>query len=512
MSAEPALGKVFSNRRDRAVSDSVVGIVKRDYLSVPSLVLIDLAALGLSIFFALLVRSYILMPLFPDALSQKLLGNTFEQVWWFPLLLLFCLAYEHLYVKRLPFWTEVEVIFKAVSLAVIITIFLLYLSKIADEISRTLIVTTWLVLALLLPLFRWYGKLLLVKLKIWSRPVLVAGTENSSKMIIRALSREKTMGYEVKGVLSDDRDHKDHRADQAKTNKNILPAAPVLGGVEDAESILEQTGIKDMIIAMPGLPSRQLVDLANRLQPVVCNLLLVPDLFGLSLSGIEVQYFFEEQTLLLHIKNRLKSAFNRAIKRTFDLALGTLMLLFCLPLLTVLALAVKLDSKGPVFYAGERIGRGGAGFICYKFRTMYSDADSILDQHLAVDEKARSEWQLYKKLITYDPRVTRFGALLRRFSLDELPQLYNVIRGEMSLVGPRPYIPEEKVLMGAWLHDILVAKPGLTGLWQVSGRNRISFEGRLKLDAWYMKNWSPWLDLVLLLKTVRVVLKREGAY
>lgn len=419
--------------------------------------------------------------------------------------MLFCLAYENLYAKRLPFWTEVELILKAATLAVFFSVVFLYLAKVSSDVSRTLIIIIWCTMVFLLPLFRYYGKVFLNKINIWKRPVIIIGNGEKSSIIARALEREKTMGYEIIGAL----------ADKGKKEHNNISGSkhfPIMGTIDEAEKIIASTGVKDIILAVPGLPSHKLVELANRLQPVVGNILLVPDLFGLSLSGIEAEYFFEEQTLLLHIKNRLKSLFNRCVKRIFDLLLGAIVLLVSIPVLLLVALAIKLESKGPVFFKQSRLGQGGSTFICFKFRTMYINADDILREYLSSSDKAREEWEKYNKLIDYDPRVTRVGKVLRKFSLDELPQILNVLQGEMSLVGPRPYLPREKEQMGDWLYDIMVAKPGLTGLWQVSGRNRISFEGRLKLDSWYMKNWSLWLDLVLLLKTVRVVLKREGAY
>ena len=215
---------------------------------------------------------------------------------------------------------------------------------------------------------------------------------------------------------------------------------------------------------------------------------------------------------MLQIRNRLRSKINSTVKRVFDLLFGTLLVLISIPAILLIATIIKLDSPGPVFYQDKRIGRNGTKFNCIKFRTMKVNSDQILKSYLAANKKARLEWELYNKLITYDPRVTRPGRFLRSLSLDELPQLFNILKGEMSLVGPRPYLPREKGQMGTYAYDILVGKPGLTGLWQVSGRNQLAFTSRLKLDSWYMKNWSLWLDTVLILKTVRVVMKRDGAY
>ncbi|KLU59388.1 UDP-glucose:undecaprenyl-phosphate glucose-1-phosphate transferase [Peptococcaceae bacterium CEB3] len=288
--------------------------------------------------------------------------------------------------------------------------------------------------------------------------------------------------------------------------------APRLGSFVDAPEVIQRTGVSDLILAAPGLKPERLVELVNRLQPFVNNIMVVPDLFGLSLNGIEAEYFLDEQLLLLNIRNRLKSALNRGVKRAFDLFLGLLSLLIALPAGVLIALAIRIDSRGPAFFVQTRLGQDGREFSCLKFRTMYRDSDSILKTHLKRSSQARKEWEKFNKLKGEDPRVTRVGAILRRYSLDELPQLLNVLVGDMSLVGPRPYLPREERKIGSALYDIQVTKPGLSGLWQVSGRNNIDFAGRVKLDVWYVRNWSLWLDIVLLLRTVGVVWKRDGAY
>ncbi len=468
--------------------------------SVVALILVDLVAVTISLMAAYLVRNYLLIAMFPGIISNKLLAHTFEIFWWYPLIFIVALAYEKLYHKRLPFWIEVQWIFKAGIMTLFLTVVMLYLVGIGEEVSRSLVLLTWLFAMLALPFFRYYGKKALLKYNIWSKPVIIVGNSETIHLIKGALQREVTMGYKVVGCIDSE------AADETQ------PGSACLGSLSEAEAVIQAAGVDDLFITDSGLSSVELVELTNRLQPLVNTINLVPDLFGVSLSGIEAAYFFEEQAVLLQIKNRLRSGMNRTIKRIFDLTLGALINLLSLPLVLLISLAIKLDSRGPVFYVSERIGREGKPFLCYKFRTMYEDSDHILQRFLAENEQAAYEWRRFRKLITEDPRVTRVGRTLRCFSLDELPQLINVLHGEMSLVGPRPYLPEEREEMGSYSFDILVGQPGLTGLWQVSGRNKLSFDGRLKLDAWYMKNWSLWLDLVMLLKTVRVVLKRDGAY
>ena len=178
----------------------------------------------------------------------------------------------------------------------------------------------------------------------------------------------------------------------------------------------------------------------------------------------------------------------------------------------VVTLLIKLDSQGPVFYIHSRLGKNGREFLCFKFRTMKQNCDSTLEEYLRAEPTAGKEWEKFAKLRCFDPRLTTIGAKLRRYSIDELPQLINVIKGEMSLVGPRPYLPREEKQMGCSASIILQITPGITGLWQVRGRNSVDFRGRLLLDTWYVKNWTLWLDAVILFKTIRVVLTGRDAY
>jgi len=215
---------------------------------------------------------------------------------------------------------------------------------------------------------------------------------------------------------------------------------------------------------------------------------------------------------MLKINNNLKSDFNKFVKKSFDVVFSILLLPFLFVMVVIFGILIRADSRGSVFLMQDRIGKEGKLFKCIKFRTMFWNADEILDNYLEKNEEVRAEWSRYKKLRDYDPRVTRVGRFLRRTSLDELPQIFNVLAGDMSFVGPRPYLPEENEEIRGYSDLILLASPGITGLWQVSGRNILDFEERVKLAAWYVLNWSLWLDIVILFKTIRVVLNKEGAY
>ncbi len=202
---------------------------------------------------------------------------------------------------------------------------------------------------------------------------------------------------------------------------------------------------------------------------------------------------------------------SRRFKRVFDIAFALLLGLIAVPVGLLIASAIKLDSPGPVFFVHTRIGRGNRRFRLWKFRSMVTDADEVLQRHIDAHPALALEWRLSHKLRS-DPRVTRVGRLLRKTSLDELPQLWNVLRGDMSMVGPRPIVEAEIPKYGASFALYSQVLPGLTGLWQVSGRNDTTYRERVELDSRYIRNWTPTADLAVLLRTVRVVLGGRGAY
>ncbi|MBP3817751.1 MAG: sugar transferase, partial [Butyrivibrio sp.] len=230
------------------------------------------------------------------------------------------------------------------------------------------------------------------------------------------------------------------------------------------------------------------------------------------MADVEAQSLFSEEILMLHMRNNLALRRNQIYKRIFDLVLTVTGGLLISPILLLLAIYIKMDSKGSVFYNADRIGKNGKIFRCYKFRSMYVNGDKILQDYLEKNPEAAEEWKTYAKLRDYDPRVTKAGTWMRKYSLDELPQVLNVIKGDMSLVGPRPYLPREKEDIGSDIKTITLSLPGITGYWQVSGRNDVSFQERVAMDTWYVRNWSVWLDIMYLAKTFQAVLFGRGAY
>lgn len=237
---------------------------------------------------------------------------------------------------------------------------------------------------------------------------------------------------------------------------------------------------------------------------------VIPNVAGIPLYSTDMSLLFSHEMLFMRINNNLAKRSSRILKRTMDI-FGSLAIITMLsPVLLYLYYTVKKDG-GNAIYGHPRIGRNGKTFKCLKFRSMVVNSKEVLEELLANDPEARAEWEKDFKLKN-DPRITKIGAFIRKTSLDELPQLFNVLKGEMSLVGPRPIVADELERYQDDVDYYLMAKPGMTGLWQVSGRNDVDYDTRVYFDSWYVKNWSLWNDIAILFKTVNVVLKRDGAY
>jgi undecaprenyl-phosphate galactose phosphotransferase len=281
---------------------------------------------------------------------------------------------------------------------------------------------------------------------------------------------------------------------------------------EDATSWLEVLKAHEVgfvVVALgngDGAKERAVVSALSRARVLFA---LVPTFDGLPVLGFSQQYFFSHDIMLLVCRNNLARPFSRLLKMVFDQIVAAVLLVLLSPLFLVIASLVRADG-GPAFFGHRRIGLNGDRFRCLKFRTMVSDADNVLRQLLIKDPAARAEWEATQKLRN-DPRITAIGRFLRKTSLDELPQLLNVLRGEMSLVGPRPIVDAELPRYGKDIVYYYETRPGMTGLWQVSGRSDASYERRVQLDLWYVKNWTLWHDVTILLKTIPAVLCRDGA-
>lgn len=346
------------------------------------------------------------------------------------------------------------------------------------------------------PISRAITKLVLSKLRVWGRAVVIVGHSGSADRIAQVLLQQPQLGLHPIALI----------------DERLSSTATALSGIARATALTpELSRSANHVIVVPGQgPSPTIMDVLSAAGRTAFRVVqVVPDLMSVPSTDVVAKPL--GRALSLEVRNNLAYGHNRFLKRAFDVALVTLGAPFAAPLVVAIAVAIRLDSKGPPFYSQPRVGRDGKLFRVWKFRSMVVDADEQLEALLASDPEARREWDETQKLV-HDPRVTRVGRLLRKTSLDELPQLWNVAKGEMSLVGPRPIIEAEIEKYEDDYRYYTQVRPGMTGAWQVSGRSDTSYEFRVELDTYYVRNWNPWIDLDILIKTVGVVLKREGAY
>ena len=332
----------------------------------------------------------------------------------------------------------------------------------------------------------------------WGSPAVVFGAGDAGQRVVSTLLDQPGLGLKPVAVVDDDPEQ-----------PGAIRGVPVMRGFELAAMVPQSCEFAYAVVAMPGVPSSRFLASIESYGLRFSRILMIPNLANFcslwvnprsvgGMLGLEVcqQAFVRER---------------QWPKRVLDLTLTLLGAVVVLPIIALLALWIKADSPGPVFYSQQRIGQDGKQFQAWKFRSMVQNADGILQRYLDDNPILREEWERSHKLRN-DPRITRAGGFLRRTSLDELPQLWNVLKGEMSLVGPRPIVEAEIPKYGNKFSLYTKVKSGLTGMWQISGRSDTSYDERVQLDSFYVRNWSVWLDLYILFRTIEIVLLRKGAY
>jgi len=433
-----------------------------------------------------------------DPLQESLRTRSFT-VWAVVAVIWFALRGD--YRRRMPFWDELRRLWRMVLMLGALDALVLFLAK--WDFSRLWFLLLWSLSALFLPLGRALLRRTLARLGLWAQPVLIVGTGPNALETLEALRRERALGWSVRGFVAT-------RPGGVSAVEHRGRHYPVLQTPEFTQGSLQAAFSGHHVVFAPEEGEwTELPRWLDHLGRAGVEVAIVPPLRGLPLFGMEPVHFFRHEVLMLRVRNNLARPGARLLKRLFDVVCGVVLLGLLAPLLLLIALRVRAESA-PVLFAHERVGQGGRRFRCYKFRTMAPDAELQLEELLA-DPQRRREWTATRKLRD-DPRVTPFGAFLRRTSLDELPQLINVLKGEMSLVGPRPVVEEELARYGEHVQDYLEVRPGITGLWQISGRSDADYDSRVQLDAWYVRNWNLWYDWVILMLTVQKVWRGEGAY
>ncbi len=376
-----------------------------------------------------------------------------------------------LYSKRNDFFEELRIIWKSVVFLFIFLFFIAFVTKTSSIYSRPMVMLMFVNMLWLIPLGRLSIKLLLSRLKLWQINAYIEGRGEQHRRLKKNLRANNFLGY------------------------NIVP---------------KTKEAKVVFIATKDMPLDELEGLISKYKRSMKEVIVIPYLSDISFSNADIIDLRIGRMSMLNIQNQLYKPKNIIIKKVSEFALVLLMLPILVIVYAFLSLIIKLDSRGCVLFRQERMGKDAKPFTCYKFRTMYTNGDEILEKYLVNNP---DEVLYYEKFHKYknDPRITRAGKFLRHLSLDELPQMINVIKGDMNLIGPRPYLFEEEIKLGNSSDTILHVAPGITGFWQINGRNELSFEERVVLDSWYIQNWSLWLDFIIFMKTFIVLLNRRGA-
>ena len=380
-------------------------------------------------------------------------------------------AYEGIYTYRYDFWHESKIIIKVLIFATILVFAYLAMTKSIEFYSRIVIGTSFLILTILIPLSKNILKRSLHQAGLWQKQAEIYGNDG---FLVEEIYGNPYLGY-IKPKKHSSKKLNTIFINSKDQNPDTLK-----------EVLAEQIKKKDEVI-------------------------FIPLMREYDLTHSHIYELSNTRTNLIVYKNRLTSRYRQWVQAIYNYILAILLLPFLLLIIGVIAIFIKSESPGPLFFRHNRIGKKGRTIPVFKFRSMYQDASQRLEKLLQEDAAIKEEWETNFKLKN-DPRVTKVGNFLRKTSLDELPQIFNILRGDMHFVGPRPVVQDEiDKYYGSICEYYYMVKPGITGLWQVSGRSDTDYDFRIKTDKWYVLNWSMWLDIVILFKTIRVVIKREGA-
>lgn len=407
---------------------------------------------------------------------------------------------------RMPRWTtlldEVWVLASGVLIAMSIVVLFAFFQRFFP--SRAIFLVAIPIVFGLLLLKRIVVRI--IRERLWARGigvdrVMVVGAGRAGQRLMQWLLGQPQLGYDVIGYVDDRPD----RSEIAIATQSSVHRPLHLGTSSEIRDIVSRHHVDEVIIALPPTEHERMTTIMEQCREYDIEFKLVPDLYEMALDKVNIHEVAGMP--LIGLKPAQISGWNFMVKRAMDLAVSGVVLIGFSWLFLLISLAIKLDSEGPVFFRQERVGRDGRRFMCYKFRTMFQDAET---RKLQLQQAYGRDALLFK--LKDDPRRTRVGRFLRRSSLDELPQFFNIALGEMSVVGPRPAVPPEVAMYEDWHYDRLLVPPGLTGLWQVSGRSNLSFDEMVRLDLYYAEHWSPWMDIKTIIRTVPAILTARGAY
>ncbi|MGH6627760.1 MAG: undecaprenyl-phosphate galactose phosphotransferase WbaP [Burkholderiaceae bacterium] len=449
------------------------------------------------------------------AVGIALLFDRAQAADWFPLatrggvlyilmalLVVLSLAVSGQYTRRAAFWEETRIAWRYIAMVALVNFALNFFVQVS--FTRTVPLLAWGLVLGLLPFGRLAAREWMVPAGYWRRKALVVGEGANAREACAALRRERHMGVEVAGMVT--------LSGVWVSETDELSGMPVQLLDQDVESLARQLGCEVIVVTLDDQARGRAAQLVRSLHAQQFEVFVVPALAGVPVHGLQAQHFFSNDVLFLRLQHKLLSPGSRWLKRSIDVLVSGLLLLLLSPLMAWVAWRIRREDGAPVLYTQPRVGAQGQDFEFIKFRSMVKNADAVLQAWKTGQPELYARYEASNFKLADDPRVLKVGRWIRRTSIDELPQLWNVLRGDMSLVGPRPLLRRE---LPSYLPDAmelyLQVKPGITGLWQVSGRSHTTFDERSVFDSWYVRNWSLWVDWVILLKTIRVVLSGRGA-
>ncbi len=465
-----------------------------------SLILVDFFMLWAAFWLAYLIRFNLQVPLFvlwvrPSAVYYQQIMLVLIILW----LGVFYLKGLYSREKLLGGTQEYSSLFTATAMGVLIVVGVSFLDP-GFYLARGWLLLSWGLSFVFTMVGRFLirrGVYLLRKKGFFLTPALIVGANDEGIMLAHQLLKWQTSGFDIIGFVDK----------KIRPGQSVWGHLKVLGDMEHLDEVVEQNGVEELVLASSAISSRdRMVEIFKKyaFSPTV-HIRFSSGLYEIITTGLTVNQF--AYVPLMGVNPARLSGVEQVMKHILDYLITIPAMIVALPLYLAIAIAIKLDSPGPIIHKRCVVGLNGRNFYAYKFRSMYANGDAILESHPDLQEELAKNQKLKD-----DPRVTRVGKLIRKLSLDELPQLFNVLKGEMSLVGPRMITPEEIEKYNQWDTNLLTVRPGITGLWQVSGRSDVSYEERVRLDMYYIRNWNIWFDVQIIVQTIPAVIKGRGAY
>lgn len=435
------------------------------YLLFLILLSVDFLALFTSLELAIYIRSNFFSGALPPFNTSNL-----HEYYWIIVIILFMFMFEKIYFVRYDFWTDAKKVLKSLFYSALAVFTVMILAKLSFDYSRAFIFIFFMLATFLVPFFKRLAKRVLFSSDLF-------------KIKVKVLAKGSQY---------------DTLSDEIKNNCYF--------GYKNSDEAYDM-----VIVSSKFFRPDELQDIIKKHTKNTKDIYVVPYMDHLDFSHTSIVDYSNIRLSALHIENRLLNYKNIFVKYIFEKTVVLLISPFALFLHLFITIIIKIDSKGEAVFRQNRLGMGSVPFVCYKYRTMYVDNQEILDDYLKAHPEEIKHYEIYHKYKN-DPRITKIGNFLRKTSLDEFPQFYNILKGNMNLIGPRPYMLKEEKKIGDDIDIILNVKPGITGLWQVSGRNKATFRERVELDLWYIRNWSLWLDVVIFFKTFKILISRNGAH